>query len=154
MQGIVNVSYLDKWNGDCVGLWNKQTYSRTRDLPGDTLVIAFFMHSYFSAKLQQMRIRFLLQRTDNKIHFRLRLQVTYCSDQLETIASNSGTAWSFWRGAHCIWLFNTLGAKSNKPQNLRLPYKLVDLWYISKNDGFQKLIHSVSILTFTGNLLN
>ena len=36
-----------------------------RDLPGDALVITFFMHGDFSAKLRQIRMQFLLQKTAN-----------------------------------------------------------------------------------------
>ena len=88
----------------------------TRDLPGDTLVIAFFIHGDFSAKLQQILKRFLSQAQPATLNFKLRLQVTCCSNQLKTNTSNTGTAWSFWRGAHYLWFFNIWGAKLNKPQ--------------------------------------
>ena len=38
---------------------------RTRDLPGNALVITFFIHSDFSVKLQQIRMQCILQRTAN-----------------------------------------------------------------------------------------
>ena len=80
----MNVSYPDKWNGDCVGLWNKQTYSRTRDLPGDALVIAFFMHSYFSAKLQQIRMKFLSQSTANNPPIQTQIDIIISINEIQT----------------------------------------------------------------------